>query len=215
MRRVEFLREDKKLVGVFHPMKGEKKEGPCVITCHGLDSYKDSEKYIEIAKRFSNDFSVFRFDFRGCGESEGDKIKDLSNRIEDLRTAINLIKNQPSVDANRIGLFGSSMGGYLSILIAAEEEVKAIVTWSAPYRLPMEDLKSDARDVIQDIRCPIMIIHGDKDEFVPVSHARELYDRADEPKELKIIDGADHRFMDLSLRDKAIDISLEWFKKYL
>jgi Dipeptidyl aminopeptidases/acylaminoacyl-peptidases len=107
------------------------------------------------------------------------------------------------------------MGGYLSILIAAEEEVKAIVTWSAPYRLPMEDLKSDARDVIQDIRCPIMIIHGDKDEFVPVSHARELYDRADEPKELKIIDGADHRFMDLSLRDKAIDISLEWFKKYL
>jgi pimeloyl-ACP methyl ester carboxylesterase len=211
MRRVEFLSKDKKLVGVFHPMKGEKKEGPCVITCHGLDSYKDSEKYIEIAKRFSNYFSVFRFDFRGCGESEGDKIKDLSNRIEDLRAAINLIKNQPSV-AN-IGLFGSSMGGYLSILIAAEEKIKAIVTWSAPYRLG--DLKSDARDVIQDINCPIMIIHGDKDEIVPVLHARELYDRADEPKELKIIDGADHRFMDMSLRDKAIDISLEWFKRYL
>ncbi|VUT25926.1 MAG: Alpha/beta hydrolase family protein [Candidatus Methanolliviera sp. GoM_asphalt] len=212
MRRVEFLSKDKKLVGVFHPMKGEEKESPCVITCHGLDSYKDSEKYIEIAKRFSNDFSVFRFDFRGCGESEGDKIRDLSNRIEDLRAAINLIKNQPSVDAN-IGLFGSSMGGYLSILIAAEEEIKAIVTWSAPYRLGY--LKSDARDVIQDIRCPIMIIHGDKDELVPISHARELYDCADEPKELKIIDGADHRFMDLSLRDKAIDISLEWFKRYL
>ncbi len=213
MRRVEFLSKDKRLVGVFHPMKGEE-EGPCVITCHGLYSYKDSEKYIEIAKRFSNYFSVFRFDFRGCGESEGDKIRDLQNRIEDLRAAIDLIKNQPSVDSN-IGLFGSSMGGYLSILIAAEEEVKAIVTWSAPYRLPMGDLKSDARDVIQDIKCPIMIIHGDKDEIVPVSHARELYDRAYEPKELKIIDGADHRFMDLSLRDKAIDISLEWFKRYL
>jgi Dienelactone hydrolase family. len=71
-----------------------------------------------------------------------------------LRAAINLIKNQPSVDANRIGLFGSSMGGYLSILIAAEEEVKAIVTWSAPYRLPMEDLKSDARDVHTGYQVP-------------------------------------------------------------
>lgn len=215
MRRIEFFSQKRRLVGVFHQVKNKEK-APLVITCHGLESYKDSDKYLQIAERFTNDFSVFRFDFSGCGESEGDPIKNLPNRIYDLMAAIDLMKKNPYVD--RIGLLGSSMGGYLSIIAADKENISAVVTWSAPYIIDDETLPSidiDARDVIKRIKSPILIIHGDKDEIVPLEHAIKLYNHANQPKELKIIKGADHRFLNPVNREEAINLSLEWFKRYL
>lgn len=56
---------------------------------------------------------------------------------------------------------------------------------------------------------PILIIHGDEDEVVPLEHARRLYREAGEPKELVIIPGARHR---LRLEEAAIDKALSWLK---
>jgi len=224
MRRIEFFSQDRRLVGIFHQAKNKEK-APLVITSHGLESYKDSDKYIQISERFTTNFSVFRFDFSGCGESEGDMTKDLPNRIYDLLSAIDIMKKQPNVDSDRIGLLGSSMGGYLSIIAASKEKINAVVTWSAPYILDLNpddldnrslsSLKIDARDVIKNVKSPIMIIHGDKDDIVPLNHAIELYENANPPKELKIIKGADHRFLNEAHRDEAITLSFEWFKQYL
>jgi len=224
MNRIEFFSGKRRLIGIFHPVKNKEK-APVVITCHGLESYKDSNKYLQIAERFTSDFSVFRFDFSGCGESEGDMIKDLPNRIHDLIATINLMKENPYVDPDRIGLLGSSMGGYLSIIAANKERIGAVVTWSAPYVLDLNldgldetslsSLKIDARDVVKRIKSPILVIHGDKDEIVPVNHAIELYNNANQPKEIKIIKGADHRFLNMAYREEAINLSFEWFKRYL
>jgi len=56
---------------------------------------------------------------------------------------------------------------------------------------------------------PILLIHGDKDDLVPVEHAHRLYEKAGEPKELVIIPGAGHR---LRLEEKAITAALDWLK---
>lgn len=56
---------------------------------------------------------------------------------------------------------------------------------------------------------PILIVHGDEDEVVPLEHARRLYRKAGEPKDLAIIPGAGHR---LRLEEKAINAALAWLK---
>jgi len=56
---------------------------------------------------------------------------------------------------------------------------------------------------------PLLMIHGDKDDLVPVEHAHKLYEKAGQPKELVIIPGAGHR---LRLEEKAITTALDWLK---
>ncbi|MGD0353796.1 MAG: alpha/beta fold hydrolase [Dehalococcoidia bacterium] len=54
---------------------------------------------------------------------------------------------------------------------------------------------------------PLLLIHGDKDDLVPVEHAHKLFEKAGEPKKLLIIPGAGHR---LRLEEKAVNTALDW-----
>jgi len=56
---------------------------------------------------------------------------------------------------------------------------------------------------------PLLLLHGDGDEVVPVKHARQLYQKAKDPKELRIIPGARHK---LRLDERAVSIALDWLK---
>jgi len=58
---------------------------------------------------------------------------------------------------------------------------------------------------------PLLLVHSRQDEVVPVSHAHKLYDRAGEPKQIVILDGAEHR---LRQNDKAIAIVTDWLKSH-
>ena len=56
---------------------------------------------------------------------------------------------------------------------------------------------------------PLLLVHSSRDETVAVSHAHELYDKAREPKELSIIDSADHG---LRQNDEAMAVIIPWLK---
>jgi dipeptidyl aminopeptidase/acylaminoacyl peptidase len=58
-------------------------------------------------------------------------------------------------------------------------------------------------------------LHGQKDEWVPVEQAYNIYQRLREPKTLDIIPGADHRFSDNHRRQQAIERTVTFFRKYL
>jgi fermentation-respiration switch protein FrsA (DUF1100 family) len=58
-------------------------------------------------------------------------------------------------------------------------------------------------------RRPLLLVHGDKDETVGVSHAHRLYEKAGEPKQIIIIESAGHR---LRQDERAINIVIEWLK---
>jgi alpha-beta hydrolase superfamily lysophospholipase len=53
------------------------------------------------------------------------------------------------------------------------------------------------------------LVHGDADELIPLEHARKLYQKAKEPKELKIMPGARHR---MRLEKAAMAFVLDWLK---
>lgn len=57
---------------------------------------------------------------------------------------------------------------------------------------------------------PLLLVHGDQDNLVPVEHARSLFEKAREPKKLVIIPGAGHR---LRLEEKAVATALAWLKQ--
>lgn len=167
-----------------------------------------------------------RFDFTGCGESKG-RFEDstLSRRIDDLRSALDLVEQRRYED---IGVMGSSLGGCVSVLTAAEDDrIKALSTWATPCYLNKifsreafpklwEDIKEyDVAQVLREVKRPILIIHGSLDEQVPLSHAHALYEEANEPKRLEVIEGANHRFTDPTYRGRAVDLTVNWLKIYL
>jgi dipeptidyl aminopeptidase/acylaminoacyl peptidase len=60
-----------------------------------------------------------------------------------------------------------------------------------------------------------MVIHGEEDELVPIDQAWEIFHSLGGPKEIHIIEDADHRLTDPKHRQRAMELTIEWFKKYL
>jgi len=230
---VTFQSEGQRISGILHVPDVWSRA--CVIASHGLLSSKNSEKYIALGERFSREgFAMLRFDFRGVGESEG-RLEDdtVSRRIVDLGAAIDFVKSRPGL-GNRIALVGSSLGGYVSLIKASmDKEIRAVVVWATPFHL--DDLKSNKgteghplpaepffKDLPKHRLLPLlpkvsncMVVHGEKDELVPVDQAWEIFHSLGGPKEIHIIEGADHRLTNPKHRQRAMDLTTEWFKKYL
>ena len=222
------------LSGVLH--MPEHPVSSIVIASHGLLSSKDSEKFVELGWRLAAiGMATLRFDYTGCGESEGD-LKDttISGRLSDLESALNWVRTRWPVRDRKIGLMGSSLGGLLSLLAAARHpDVHAVVSWATPYTISdrrkkppidevavlspqfYEDLKR--YDVLSEISGlqRVMIVHGEHDELVPGNHPRALYAALSEPKRLEIIAGGDHVLSDLKLRRMAYEFTEEWFQDHL
>ncbi len=233
VEKVSFKSEGKRISGILH--LPEKINPSCVIASHGLLSSKDSEKYIALGEQISREgISMLRFDFRGIGESEGgEEDNTVSKKIADLSAAIDFIRSYPGLE-NRIGLIGSSLGGFLSLIKASEDkEIRTVVIWATPlhledlgtkkqeedYPLPpeafFEDLPKHRLVPLLHKVSNCLVIHGEEDELVPLDQALGIFYNLSVPKEIHVIGGADHRLTDPAHRQRAIELSVDWFKKYL
>jgi len=119
---ISFTSDGLALKGFLHQPEGAGKR-PGLVLCHGFGGSCRGAGHPEIAKALEQaGYMVLRFDFRGCGQSEGqrgDVIVD--EEIADLRHAIDFLQTQPSVDASRIGVIGASLGGSVAIEVAASD----------------------------------------------------------------------------------------------
>lgn len=233
VERVFFNSEGCKIAGVLH--LPDRDHPPCVIASHGLLSSKDSEKYIGLGNRISEEgIAMLRFDFRGIGQSEGgEEDNTISKKLKDLDSALDFIRSRPDL-GKQIGLVGSSLGGFLSLIKASKDKgIGAVVVWATP--LHMDDLGSKKQEedyplppeaFFQDLPkhrlLPLLpkvsnclMIHGEKDELVPMEQALGIFYQLSSPKEIHLIGGADHRLTDPAHRQRAIDLTVDWFKKYL
>ena len=120
-------RRGQALAGVLH---GEPK-GRAVVCCHGMLSDKDGTKHRLLAGALEErGIACLRFDFAGRGASEG-RLYDMTyaHETEDLEAALQFLA---AVGVERFGLFGSSMGGAVALLVAARDErVRAVATLAA------------------------------------------------------------------------------------
>jgi len=232
-QHLEILSDGLKLQAVLHTP--DIPHWPLVILCHGFLSYKDSSKYRQLAKEFGREsIATVRFDFRGCGESEGLLAESsISRRWRDLQSVIDKSLDLEGFDG-RLGLLGSSLGGYLALLETSHNaKVRCAAVWSTPCHLlglakrlpevsPVEFSQECYEDLFSVELLPrlknvqrVLIVHGQEDQQVSAAHSSRLYEVLDEPKALHIIEGADHRFSLPEWREEAIRLTLQWFKRFL
>lgn len=211
----------------------EKEPWPLVVLCHGLLSYKNSSKYIEIGRVFAEaGIATIRFDFRGCGESQGAAAAStLSGRWRDLQQVTAHTSGLLGFNG-RLALLGSSLGGYLALLEASRNSlIRCVSVWSTPSHL--RDLErrllaagSGSPLFLEDLRRQellshigtverVLILHGEEDELVASFHGEAIFAAVKEPKSIHIFPHTDHRFSQVESRRRAISLSLDWFQRFL
>ena len=219
METLEFTSGGYTLIGTLH--LPEPPPAPMVIGCHGLIADRSSPKQLGLAHACCRQgIGYFRFDHRGCGDSQGEfnRLTSLEGRQLDLMNAIQLVR---SLDACNgvIGLFGSSMGGTVCLSVYPAENITATVVVAAPLHSRFSHAEDHPLSLSFDITEEasrvknILIFHGECDEVVPLSHARSLYARASRPKKLTIQLAGDHRMSNPEHQSTFIRESVAWFRK--
>ncbi|MBD3210798.1 alpha/beta fold hydrolase [Candidatus Micrarchaeota archaeon] len=75
--------------------------------------------------------------------------------------------------------------------------------------------KYDSTSLIRGVNAPVRVIHAGEDNLVSIENAKGIYENANEPKDLKIVEGADHMFSDSEHEDEMVNLCLKWFEKHL
>lgn len=131
----------------------------------------------------TGEFTVLTFDFRGVGDSTGQKEPD---RLDtDLFAAYSYMRDQ--LGMTKIFLVGASIGGTAALTLAARMPVAGVVSISAPAQY----LVLDALAAVPDVTAPKLFLASDGD--VPAKRSEEdLWNAAADPKDRELYDGNAH-----------------------
>ncbi len=132
------------------------------------------------------DVAVLRFNFRGVGRSAG-SFSGGPGEQDDFRAALDFMKPRYP-DVNRIWTGGMSFGSWVGMTGGAvDPHVTALIGIACPVN------RYDYSPAVTAGK-PTFLIHGERDELIPLKEIRKFYAQLPEPKELVVIDGADHLF---------------------
>jgi alpha-beta hydrolase superfamily lysophospholipase len=108
-----------------------------ILFNHGYippERYRTTERYVAYVDAFARSgYIVFRSDYRGHGKSEGEAANGYATPAYtiDVLNAVEAIKNFPDADPERIGMWGNSMGGGITLrIMVTTSDVKAGVIWA-------------------------------------------------------------------------------------
>lgn len=162
-------------------------------------------------------YNVFLPDYRGYGLSEGEA--SLAGMQDDINSAMAYLLHRADIDAGRIVILAQSLGGASAIYNVAHspyrQQIKALIAESAfsdyrgiareklasfwltwplqwPLALSIDDDYSPLPAVSKVSPIPLLIIHGDNDQIVPLEHAKLLFAAAVEPKEMWVVANGGH-----------------------
>lgn len=123
--KVTFESDGLKISAVIHVPEGyDGTPLPAFIVCHGFVGTKD-ESHAQLQAEMMEAFGyvALRFDFRGCGESEGARAQvRCMDQVADAKNALTWLAKRPEVDAARIGITGHSFGAAVSVYTAGIDE---------------------------------------------------------------------------------------------
>jgi len=177
---------------------------PVVLWCHGnagnISHRLDNLKYL-----YQMGLSVFLFDYRGYGKSQPSALSE-QGLYQDAIGAYDYLTRIRNIRSERIVCFGRSLGSTVAGELAAQRPASGLILESsfpsieAVVRfhyggLPVHWLlgaQFRLIDRLPYLSLPKLIIHGDKDDIIPIELGRQVYEAAKPPKDWYIITGADH-----------------------
>lgn len=146
-------------------------------------------------------YQVFIFDYSGFGFSEGKSTRKAV--YHDATDGLNYLLSREDIQYDHLLIYGQSLGGHLSVVIANENQDKIdglvtegafsshkdIAATSVPFwgRIFTREMYSAKKNIVE-FKKPILIIHSTEDTRIPINEGRKLFELANEPKEMYVID---------------------------
>lgn len=144
-------------------------------------------------------YNVIMYDYRGFGKSGG--TVDRRGMINDVKAALAYASKRTDIDTSKLISYGHSLGGAQSVTAIGETPVKglraviidgAFASYQAMARYVggqlgaslISDELSPHEFIHKLTPVPLLVVHGSKDEVVPISQGRQLFEAASEPKTL-------------------------------
>ena len=129
-----------KLAACLHKPATQDKRCPLVICCHGLTGtrFGSGYRFVQLARKLADlGIACLRFDFRGCGESEG-RFEDvtLTSLQDDLLAACRVMREQSTCDVTRLAFVGSSFGAFTAAHVAGKIGKIDALVFLAPVSHP-------------------------------------------------------------------------------
>jgi dipeptidyl aminopeptidase/acylaminoacyl peptidase len=186
---VSYLSEGLKIYALLTIPRGQAPEGgwPVIVFNHGYippEQYRTTERYVAYVDAFArNGYLVFRSDYRGHGNSEGEPASSYGSPAYtiDVLNAVAALKRFPDADPDRIGMWGHSMGGGITLrVMVTTSDVKAGVIWAgtvASYADLFErrwGASISPNAYLSDLSGPVQLHHGTADTSVPVEYSETL-----------------------------------------
>lgn len=146
-----------------------------LLYIHGnAEDLGDIEPVLDIL--YEAGFSIFAYDYRGYGLSEGQPSEQ--NAYEDVDAAYQYLTQELGISAEAIVVFGRSVGGGSAVDLASREPVAGLIlesTFTQAFRvvipfplLPFDKFRN--LEKITQVSSPVLVIHGVDDATIPVSH---------------------------------------------
>ena len=156
------------------------------------------------AKFYAEGFSVFLFDYRGYGKSEGEPTE--KGTYKDAEGALEYLRKEVGIPISRIVPVGESLGGAVVVDVCTRYDFRAAVLISPSTRFsevmshlypdrPLDEKFDgiyDSSRKISKIHSPVLIVHGDRDDLVPFKQGKALFEKANVPKAFYRVRGAGH-----------------------
>ena len=187
-----------KLHGWFVPATAEPKG--TVLMFHG-NAGNISHRLETIAIFHELGYNAMIIDYRGYGRSEGSPGEEGTYR--DAEAAWTYLTRKRKIEADRIVLFGRSLGAAVAAWLAVEKHSAGLILESAftsvpdrgaemykflPVRL-LARINYDTLGRIDKLRCGLLVIHSRDDEIIPYHHGEQLFEAAKQPKRFQEISG--------------------------
>jgi fermentation-respiration switch protein FrsA (DUF1100 family) len=151
-----------------------------------------------LGKLQSLGFSVFAYDYRGYGTSEGTPSEKAA--YKDIDAAYQYLTQDLKIKPEEIIVFGRSVGGGSAVDLAARQPVAGLIlesTFTSTFRvivpiriLPFDKFNNLAK--IGKVKCPVLVMHGKLDSVVPFRHSKTLFAAIKSPKMSLWVDNANH-----------------------
>jgi dipeptidyl aminopeptidase/acylaminoacyl peptidase len=214
LTEIAFSGSEGKIAAWYAPARNR----AAVVLVHGTQAERSS-LLPETRILAAAGFGALALDLPGQGSSAG-QTRWGEGEWRAVSTAVDWLSNRAEVDRGRIGGFGLSFGGYVLLQAGARDpRLKAVVLASTPYDLDEETRRANRqwgaltelpalwvlhhyRGRVEDIApsqalralAPraVLVLGGERDYMVPPAALRQLYEAAQEPKELWIVNGAGH-----------------------
>lgn len=206
-----------KLIAWYAPARDGK---PTILYFHG-NAANAANRAAKIEMMLESGFGVLYLNNRGYGGSEGSPTE--ANNVADALAAYDVLRRR-GVPSDRIVAYGESLGSGQAVRLAAKRPVAGVVL-EAPltstidvarptyFWLPLNLLIADQYNLEREVgaaTAPLLILHGEQDEVIPVEMGRRVFRAANEPKRIEIFpDGRHNDLFDHGAWERMREFLLE------